>query len=669
MVQEGRRMTGRPHGATSGPIDFFDAQDAALRRRRVVDACFASAVVSMSLLVLALLVLVGVPWHVATVLAVLWACVMVVPAWLESDRLDSGGKAIATALGAVPVFPPSPDAAAHRLYELVEESALAAGLPVPDVHLLPQDDSINSMVAGGSFVDAALIVTRGAAERLDRRQLEALIAHEFAHVQSGDMMVSRRVVAWAYGLSAPYEVGAALRRGLTRSFTEAVSHHRWSGLAVMSVMCAPLWLLSWAMQAAGSLGKAMATMMQAAVCRRQEPLADAAAARRCGDPAPLREVLLTAAGGPVARIGAAPSVAPSAEHLWLVSHRRGWPQVHPPLAERIAALDPEGAVGPVAEAAVRAWQAGERRRLEALVPRARAAREDAARAEAFTQSLPYLTLRATPDFVLSKVGNPDWMSLALGETLRVSLPEAISQSVASPVRSRALVLAIIAAGDDARWSRQLALIEHGLGAAVRAEVEAERVVVGALSPYLRLPAVEAAFPGLRRLARDEQRDLMTMLKALELEDGERELFELCLAASVRIGLMGDRGPTARGPARLLWHVGDALGVLVSILAHHGSPEDPTARAHAYRAGMDALAGAAAPAYSLPPNWAVALDAALFKIAALEPTAKRRVVAALTATVAHDGRLSLAEAELLRTLCAILRCPLPPLLPEVQPVGA
>jgi Zn-dependent protease with chaperone function len=660
-------MGDRSVEASSGPVDFFDAQDAALRRRRTLDACFALAVLSMSLLVLALLVLVGVAWFIATVLAALWACVMVVPAWLESDRLDAGGKAIAMALGAVPVFPPSPDAAAHRLYELVEESALAAGLPVPDVHLLPQDDSINSMVAGGSFADAALIVTRGAAERLDRRQLGALIAHEFAHVQSGDMMVNRRVVAWAAGLSAPYEVGAALRRGLSRSFTEAVSYHRWSGLAVMVMMYAPLWLLSWTMQAAGSLGKALATMMQAAVCRRQEPTADAVAARRCGDPAPLREVLLMAAGGPAARRGAAPSAAPSAEHLWLVSHQRRWPQVHPPIADRIAALDPEGTVGPLTEAALRAWQTGERRRLEALVPRARVAREDAARAEAFTQSLPYLTLHATPDFVLSKVGNPDWTSLALGETLRVSLPETISQSVASPRRSRALVLAVIASGDDARWARQLALIEHGLGAAVRTEVDAERGVAGSLSPYLRLPAVEAAFPGLRRLSRDEQRDLMTMLKALELEDGERELFELCLAASVRVGLMGDRGPTASGPARLLWHVGDALATVVSILAHHGSPDDATARAHAYRAGMDALAGAAAPAYSLPPNWAVALDAALFKIAALEPTAKRRVVAAFTATVAHDGRLSLEEAELLRTLCAILRCPLPPLLPEVTAV--
>jgi hypothetical protein len=110
-----------------------------------------------------------------------------------------------------------------------------------------------------------------------------------------------------------------------------------------------------------------------------------------------------------------------------------------------------------------------------------------------------------------------------------------------------------------------------------------------------------------------------------------------------------------------------LGTLFSILAHHSSPTDAVTRAQAYRAGMDALAGAAAPEYLLPPNWAVALDAALFKIAGLEPSAKRRVVAALTATVAHDGRLTLEEAELLRTLCAILRCPLPPLMPEVLPL--
>jgi len=659
-------MSDGSSGTAAGPVDFFDAQDAALRRRRLVDVSFVLAVLSSSLIVFGLVGgSLGGAWLVATAAAVIWAAVIVVPAWLKAARLDTGGNATAQELGAVPVFPPSSDTAAQRLYDSVEEASLAAGLPIPDVHILMNDDSINSMVVGRSYADAALLVTRGAAERLDRSQLGGLIAHEFNHVQSGDLIVNQRLIAWVWGLSVPFDTGAALRRSLSRSLAEVTAEHRWTTAFLMGAVFLPMWLVTVAMQGVGGLGKLFGTMIQASVCRRQGSAADAAATFRCGDPAPLRDVLLMAAGCPAAHRGG-PSSPPAYEHLWLVPQARRWPRVHPPLAARIAALDPEGIVGPVDEAAARMWQAGERFRLAALVPRVRALRDDAARAEAFTQSLPYMSLQATPDFIVSRVGNPDWISLALGETLRVSLPEAVSQSISSPRRSRALVLAILAAGDDARWLRQLGFIEQGLGPAVRAEVEAERGVAESLSPYLRLPAVEAVFPGLRRLSRDEQRDLMTMLKALELEDGERELFELCLAAAVRVGLMGESGRTASGPPRLLWHVGDALGTLFSILAHHSSPTDAVTRAQAYRAGMDALAGAAAPEYLLPPNWAVALDAALFKIAGLEPSAKRRVVAALTATVAHDGRLTLEEAELLRTLCAILRCPLPPLMPEVLP---
>lgn len=427
-----------------------------------------------------------------------------------------------------------------------------------------------------------------------------------------------------------------------------------------------MWLLALLMRGLGSIGKLLGTLLQAAACRHHESSADAAAARMMGDAAPVRDLLLMAAGSAAARLGTAPS-EPAAEHLWYTSHARRWPRVHPPILDRIRALDPGFDVASFAAAADREWLAGERRRLEVLVPRARREREEAERARAFTESLPYLSLRATPDFIVGKVGRPDWMDIAQGETLRAALPVAVSQSVASPTRARALVLAILASGDDARWTRQTAMVEHGLGATVRAEVDAERRVVDTLSPYLRLPAVEAAFPGLRRLSRREQRDLVATLKAMELEDGERELFELCLTALVRVGLIDDLRRTAGDGRGVLWHAGESLRTLLSIVAHHGSPADPVAREAAYQAGAGPLAGAAAAAFILPPNWAVALDAAFTELADLAPGAKRSVVAALTATVAHDGRLRLGEAELLRAICGVLRCPLPPLLPEVVAV--
>lgn len=662
-------MAGGPVPGSSRYDDFFAAQDAAERRRRAVDLGAWLLVLASSM---AALLLAAGPlramWPVALGVAVVWACTMIVPAWRTASRLETGGSVVAQELGAVPVYPPSPDPAAHRLYGIVEEMAIASGMPVPDVHLLPEDDSINSMVAGRGMADAALVVTRGAAERLDRRQLCALVAHEFSRIQSGDMQVDLRLMAWVSGLAGLHDAGVALWRGVTRLFAEAREHDRRRDRDLMAVLYAPVWLSAAAMRIVGGVGKIGATLLQRGLCRSHKAAADAASVRLLGDPAPLREVLLMAAGSGAARLGRVPA-SPAAEHLWLVSHGRRRPRIHAPLAARIAALDPEGVVGPLEVAAARAWRSGERQRLDALAPMRREAREASARAEAFMASLPYLSLRATPDFVVAKVGHPDWMDVALGESLRASLPVAVSQCVASPRRSRALVLGVLAAGDAARWARQTALVEHGLGAAVRTEVEAERPVVESLSPYLRLPAVEAAFPGLRRLSRSEQRDLVATLKAMELEDGERELFELCLTASVRVCLVDELTRVAAAGRGVLWHAGDALCTLLSVLAQHGSPDDPRARDAAYRAGTEALAGAAAPALRSPPNWAAALDAAFLKVTGLEPAAKRRVVAALTATVAQDGRLTLAEAELLRTLCAILRCPLPPLLPEVVAAGS
>jgi hypothetical protein len=212
----------------------------------------------------------------------------------------------------------------------------------------------------------------------------------------------------------------------------------------------------------------------------------------------------------------------------------------------------------------------------------------------------------------------------------------------------------------------MAVLERGLGATVRAEVEALREVAASLDLYLRLPAIEAVFPGLLGLLPHEQHALLETLAAMEREDGQTELFESCLNLLVRHGLGDERNGVSAGRGSL-WHVGGSLQTLLSIVAMHGAPDDVGARNAAYRAGTDFMGGAAAPPIAVPPNWAAALDASLGKLARLGPTDKRRIVAALTATVAHDGRLSLAEAELLRTLCAILRCPLPPLLPEVTAV--
>jgi hypothetical protein len=106
----------------------------------------------------------------------------------------------------------------------------------------------------------------------------------------------------------------------------------------------------------------------------------------------------------------------------------------------------------------------------------------------------------------------------------------------------------------------------------------------------------------------------------------------------------------------------SLCVIFSVLARHGDDNEAAAR-RAYEAGMHHLLPRDRPSFGVPDRWQQQLDAALGKLDELQPAAKEQLVEVLVKTIAHDLTLPIAEAELLRTMCAALHCPLPPLLAD------
>src|SRR5690606_16394033 len=101
--------------------------------------------------------------------------------------LRSGGGAVAVALGGERVTGLERDPLKRRLHNVVEEMAIAAGLPVPEVYVLENEPGINAFAAGLQPANAAVAVTRGALERLKRDELQGVVAHEFSHILNGDM--------------------------------------------------------------------------------------------------------------------------------------------------------------------------------------------------------------------------------------------------------------------------------------------------------------------------------------------------------------------------------------------------------------------------------------------------------------------------------------------------
>lgn len=255
-------------------------------------------------------------------------------AWLERMRLGASGHALAERLGARPLGTTEP--LDRRFRDVAEELAVAAGVPVPGLYVL-DEASINALAAGERPAVAAIVVTRGALERLDRAQLQGVVAHEYAHILGGDAVLNVRLTSALYGLYALRLLGGHLLDwALGRTGRESAS-----GLRLLAPLAIPAGLL---VSALGLLGVVAAQLLRAGISREREFLADAVAVQLTRD----RDGL----GGALRRIGTdrltRSRVRPAAgdDYLQLVSHfmmvqPRGasdWFDSHPSLSERIRRL-------------------------------------------------------------------------------------------------------------------------------------------------------------------------------------------------------------------------------------------------------------------------------------------------------------------------------------------
>lgn len=181
-------------------------------------------------------------------------------ALVELDRLRSGGGIrVAHWLGGLEVSD-NGDGLHRRLLNVVDEMAIASGQPVPRVFVLPREDAINAFVAGWGAQDLALCVTRGALERLNRAELQGLVAHEFGHIEKDDLPLTMRLLALVWGLS--------LVHGYGRNLMASDDDGRVNPLA---------WLLGVVFAIVGWMGWLAGRVLQAAVSREREHLADACA--------------------------------------------------------------------------------------------------------------------------------------------------------------------------------------------------------------------------------------------------------------------------------------------------------------------------------------------------------------------------------------------------------
>lgn len=606
-------------------MDFFAAQDHARRQSRLLVLWFALAVVLIIVVVhagAALLLFPGEDGSVATAplldpalflatAAVVGGVILLASLYRIARLAAGGGEAVARTLGGRPLARATPDPLERRLLNIVDEMAIAAGLPAPSVYVLDAEPGINAFAAGARPQQAVVALTRGALEKLDRDELQGVVAHEFSHILNGDMRLNLRLIGLLHGILVLSLIGRVLLRGGGRGGKSR----------------SPFALLGLLLVAVGHVGVLCGQLIKAAVSRQREFLADAAAVQFTRNPAGLAGALRRIAGHG-ADIGH-PRAEEVSHMLFGASGRlSALFATHPPLTERIRRIDPRFLPD---------------HPLPATPPASTTAAASAPTAE-------------TAAAFTARIGQLQPEHLAQAQVRIARLDGALRQSLHKPSGAQAICLALLLDRDPGIRQRQLQKIAAAVDDPLALRTELEYATVAALDPGMRLPLIELALGALRELDRDARERFITLLDALAGTDGWLALGEYVLVRLLRDALQ-PRSPApalAASPAELRRHT----ALLLSVIAIAGQHDTATTRA-AYARGAEA-----APLDALGPLLEAgeisfpALDRAFTQLAAAAPPFRRRLVQAMAEAAIEDGQLAPIEAELLRAACEALDCPAP-----------
>lgn len=158
------------------------------------------------------------------------------------------------------------------LFSVVEEMAIASNMPMPRVFVMSGESGINAMCSGERFGSAdecvAIFVTQGAIENFTRNELQGVIAHEFSHAFHGDVALNLKIFSLIFGLTFTMMIGEFLLRSAAKSNRSRSSKNSGNGAIALVLIALVFFVL-------GFLGQIFAKIIQSAISRQKEFLADA----------------------------------------------------------------------------------------------------------------------------------------------------------------------------------------------------------------------------------------------------------------------------------------------------------------------------------------------------------------------------------------------------------
>lgn len=586
------------------------------------------------------------------------SCVVFGGTAFKLSQLRQGGDKVAEMLGGRKIIPSSTQIHERRLLNVVEEMALASGVPVPPVYLITgQEQGINAFAAGYTINDAVIGITETAMRGLKREELQGVIAHEFSHILNGDMRMNIRLMGILHGLLLLALIGRIMIRssGSSRSRSSGKKN---GGVVVILALGLALIVI-------GYFGYFFGGLIKRAVSRQREYLADASAVQFTRNPGGLAGALKKIGGlmtGGTVRHERAEEFSHMffADGIKRIFGAGSLFSTHPPLKQRVKILEPT---------------------FDGEFPLITLDSLDLAYREEQKESSPSVTVRekgrtfirgsmmmggdiaANPATIVQKMGVIDAAGLNKAQNLLADLPEEINTMVHDPVGAQAVILALLLVKSNNEDSDAWVWIPTSLTDPVGRCFDK----MNSIKPEQRLLLVEMAMPALRMLNRDQAEKFVGVMRQVIVSDLRVVFFEFAVSEIILAGLKDILGnPRQRIQYSSMDKLWSECIILLSMLAYAGH-SDSIGATGAFDAAIKRLGGQPEDVSIRALNKMTMddLSKALQKLLGATMMVRQKLVEAALVCLMSDQRVTIEEMELFRAFATALEVPVPP---DVMAIG-
>jgi len=637
-------------------LNFFEAQDRARRNTSRLVLLFIFAVAGLVFLTNLLFLVVLVysktgqfvfsfdalqpyySWELFTVVTV-GVCLLIFAGSLyKTMSLSGGGATIAEMLGGRLVPQSTTDLQERQLLNVVEEMAIAAGMPIPKVYLL-EDLSINAFAAGQSPANAVIGVTQGTLARLSREELQGVIAHEFSHIFNGDMRLNIRLIGVLHGILLIGMIGYFILRSL-RFSGRSRSKKGGGGIAAIAAVGFGLMVIGYA-------GTFFGQWIKAVVSRQREYLADSSAVQFTRNKDSIAGALKKIGGVSGGSFIDSPA-APEYSHAYFANGISSYWQslfaTHPPLEKRIKNIDPM-------------WD-GKFLQSEVSQPTPSGS-ADAPSSETAKIAVTAAIL-SSAEQAINQVGTLNEQNIEYVHQLIIAMPAILRNAAQDAFSARALIYAILIdkqTNKKEAWS----ILKQYADPSMPALTEKYLSGLKNLDERFNLPLMELSINALRELSPNQFIQFKQAVHQIIVSDKSIDLSEWIIQRLVLQQLdqhFGIRKP-AKAKHASLDTVKTDVETILSLIAYVEHKDDDEAKtafdSGVGETGVDMLDMPSRQDFKLE-----SLNRSVDNLMQLKPLVKPRFLKACVAIILEDGKTTTKGIELVRTISACLDCPMPPI---------